>query len=233
MSRLEARRRRIGPIECIEVFASEDAPTVILFHGYGADAQDLAPLAQVATLGRPCNWIFPNGHHEVDIGGGFKGRAWFPLRLAEIESALSAGIDLTTVAPPGMKKAREMALEMLKALKRPMNKIVLGGFSQGSMLAVETALYAKEAPAGVVILSGTLVDSENVKARAPERKGLRFFQSHGTYDSVLKVDPAIQLEKILIQSGWQGKLVQFHGHHEIPPEVLIQMSNFLRQVLPK
>ncbi len=235
MARIEPRRRRIGPIDCIEVVASEDAPTVVMFHGYGADASDLAPLAQVVKAGQPLNWIFPNGHHHIDIGGGFTGRAWFPLRLADLEAAMAQGkpLDMTTVIPPGMKKARDMALEMLKALKRPMNKIVLGGFSQGSMLAVETTLYGLEAPAGVVILSGTLVDKDNVRTKAADRKGLRFFQSHGTHDSVLQVAPAIQLEKILLEAGWRGKLVQFHGHHEIPPEVLIQMGQFLREVLPK
>jgi phospholipase/carboxylesterase len=46
MAKSEPRKRRIGPIECLEVVADEDAPTVIMFHGYGADASDLAPLAK-------------------------------------------------------------------------------------------------------------------------------------------------------------------------------------------
>jgi phospholipase/carboxylesterase len=234
MGKSEPRRRKIGPLECIEVHVADNAPTVVMFHGYGADAQDLSPLAQVVKSGQPTNWIFPNGHQSVEIGGGLTGRAWFPLRLAELEQAIAQGkgVDLTTVVPPGMKKAREMALEMLEKLGRPMNRIVLGGFSQGSMLAVETSLAAKDAPAGLIILSGTLVDRENIKTRAQQRK-LRFFQSHGTHDSVLRVDPAMQLEKILLEAGWKGRLIEFDGQHEIPPEVLIQLGQYLREVLPK
>lgn len=235
MSRYELRRRKLGPLDTLDLTVSEDAPTVVLFHGYGADAADLASLAQVVQLGRPVNWLFPNGHLEIDIGGGFMGRAWFPLRLAELEAQIAAGtgLDLSEVAPPGMKRAREGALEMLKALKRPLDRMVLGGFSQGAMLAIETTMRLEQSPAGVAILSGALIDANSWRERAPAKKGLKFFQSHGLMDQILNIHGAQTLEKFLLEAGWQGKLMQFHGQHEIPPDVLIQLTQFLRQVLPK
>lgn len=215
MARFEFRRRRLGSLETLDLTVSEDAPTVVLFHGFGADMADLAQLAQVVQTGRPCNWVFPNGHLEVDIGGGFTGRGWFPLRLAELQQKMASGegVDFVNVAPPGMKRARENALAMLEALKRPLDRIVIGGFSQGAMLAIETTLALKENPAGVVILSGSLIDAENWKTKAPAHKGLRFFQSHGMYDQVLNIKPAQQLERLLTEAGWQGKLTPFHGAH--------------------
>lgn len=235
MSRPEPRRRRIGPLEVIEIHHSPAAPYVVLFHGFGADMTDLAPLSQVISVGRPVNWIFPNGHIRAELGAHVSGRAWFPLPLAELQAAMAtgSGIDLTTVTPPGMKRACEAAAEMLAALDTDMSRIVIGGFSQGAMLATEVTLRAAAAPAGLALLSTTLVDSENWKRLAPARKGLRFFQSHGTHDSVLAIEPAQRLEILLREAGLQGKLVTFHGGHEIPSEVLIQLGSFLRETLPR
>lgn len=186
---------------------------------------DLASLAEVVQGPRDLNWYFPNGHHSVPLGGQYEGRAWFPISVGGQE------IDLSGVIPPGMKKAREKADSFLRELKVPANKLVLGGFSQGAMLATDVALQMQETPAGIVLMSGTLVNAEEWKTLAPKRTGLRFFQSHGVRDSVLSFANAQKLEQLLKGAGWQGQLQRFEGAHEIPPEVIIQLGAFLRKVL--
>ncbi len=235
MSRKEPRRRRLGSLEVIEVHTSDGAPYVILFHGYGADNTDLAPLASMIPVGRPVNWIFPNGHISVPLGGHYEGRAWFPLRVSELEQAMATGtgVDLTKVAPPGMKRARENVFEMFRQLKVPLDRVVLGGFSQGAMVATDVTLHGEGSPAGLILLSSTLVDAETWRSLAPKRKGLPFFQSHGTHDAVLRIEPARQLATLLRESGWEGQLNEFGGQHEIPSEVLIRVGDFLRRVLPR
>ena len=232
MLQVQAHRRRLGPLDAIEVFHSDAAPWVVLFHGYGADCTDLAPLAQMIPVGKPVNWLFPNAHLTVPLGGHYEGRAWFPLRLAELQASIESGegVDLTEKTPPGMDKARSHAQQMLAALNVPMEKIVLGGFSQGAMLATDLALNAEKAPAALAILSGSLVDAKQWTALAARRKGLRFFQSHGAYDPVLRIEPARQLEEMLREQGLEGMLFEFPGQHEIPMEVLKELGSFLRQV---
>ncbi|HVK60760.1 MAG TPA: hypothetical protein VM432_04380 [Bdellovibrionales bacterium] len=233
MARPVARKRRIGPLDVIEVAGDPAAPTVILFHGFGADMNDLASLAGVIQAPKGTNFYFPNGHLSVPLGGHYEGRAWFPLRLAELESAMAAGeaIDLCNVVPPGMKKARGLATEFIKALGVPMNRLVLGGFSQGAMIATDITLHSEEPPAGLALLSGTLVCENDWKELAPKKSGFKFFQAHGTFDQVLSYAYAERLEKLLLASGWRGKLQRFSGGHEIPPEVVIQLGAYLRQVL--
>ncbi len=235
MSRPEPRRRRLGSLEVIEVHASDDAPYVILFHGYGADNTDLAPLASMIQVGRPVNWIFPNGHISVPLGGHDEGRAWFPLRLAELEQSMASGsgVDLTNVAPPGMKRARENVFELLRQLKAPLDRVVLGGFSQGAMVATDAIMHGDATPAGLVLLSSTLVDADKWRSLAAQHKGLRFFQSHGNRDAVLRIEPARQLTMLLREAGWEGQLNEFGGQHEIPSDVLIRVGDFLRKILPR
>jgi phospholipase/carboxylesterase len=235
MVKPEPRRRRIGPLDTIEIFHSEEAPWVVLFHGYGADSSDLAPLAQMIATGRPVNWLFPNGPHSVPLSGHDSGRAWFPLRMAELEAELAKGkgIDLSKAEPPGMKHSRQLAQDMLQALGAPMEQVVLGGFSQGAMLATDVVLRSETAPAGLVILSGSLVDADTWKELAKKRKGLRFFQSHGEFDPVLALAPAQSLASLLIDAGLDGMLTTFPGQHEIPQSVLSEVSSFLRSALSR
>ena len=84
-----------------------------------------------------------------------------------------------------MEWAREELQRFIKALGASWENIVLMGFSQGAMLAVDLALRAEAPPAGVAILSGTLVDKKTVAELAPRKKGLPFFQSHGSVDPIL------------------------------------------------
>ncbi|MEK7356064.1 MAG: hypothetical protein AAB250_06415 [Bdellovibrionota bacterium] len=233
MSRNEPRRRKIGGLDCIEVQGKAGAPAVILFHGYGADMHDLASLADVVQAPRDCSWYFPNGHISIPLGGQYEGRAWFPISISELEKSHvdGQGIDFSSVIPPGMKKARERALSLIEELKIPANRLVLGGFSQGAMLATDVTMHMKDAPAGLALLSVTLANSEEWKRLAPAKKGLRFFQSHGSRDAVLSYAAAQKLEVLLRGGGWQGQLQRFEGAHEIPSEVLIQLGAFLRKVL--
>jgi len=228
MARVEARKRRIGPLECLEVAGDPSAPTIVLFHGYGADMTDLASLAGAIQAPRNSNWYFPNGPLTVPLGGHFEGRAWFPIPLAELQAG--ATIDLTERIPPGMKKARENALQFLSKLNVDPKKLVIGGFSQGAMLSTDLVLHMDQKPAGLALLSGTLVNATEWGELAA-RGAMPFFQAHGAHDQVLSFAHAQKLEQLLKKNGWQGQLQRFEGGHEIPPEVIIQLGAFLRKVL--
>lgn len=234
MSRPQAKRRRIGPLDVMEIAGDPSAPYIIYLHGYGADANDLVPLGQI-PVAKGINWIFPNGHQTAPIGPHMEGRAWFPISISALEKSVSEGkpVDMGDIAPPGLTRARENIFEMIEKLGVPMDRIILGGFSQGAMLATDVTLQSWVAPRGLVILSGTLIDRETWKAKAARRAGFEFFQSHGINDPVLSIEGAIQLEKVLTEGGMVGKLQKFHGQHEIPSEVLIPMTTYLRKVAGK
>jgi phospholipase/carboxylesterase len=223
---LKPRLVRFGGLDAVEVAnADPNALTVVCLHGYGADMRDLVPIAGELDAKRPLSWIFPDAPETLEWGG----KAWFPIDVAAFEEAQRSGTarDLSLREPPGMKEARTELDAFLKELGVPWEKLVLMGFSQGSMLAVDAALRAPKAPAGVVILSGTFVDAKTVAGLAPGRKGLKFFQSHGSVDPILGFQQALKLEKALGDAGWTGKLLRFEGGHAIPREALDALAEWL------
>ncbi len=224
----KARLVHFGPLDAIEVPNSDpNALTVMCLHGYGADRRDLAPLAEELQTERPIRWLFPDAPEVLDWGG----RAWFPIDVAAFEEGQRTGTprDLSLKEPEGLEWAREELQRFIQALGVSWENIILMGFSQGAMLAVDLALRAAAPPAGVVILSGTLVDEKTTAALAPRKKGLSFFQSHGSVDPILGFAQARALEKVLIEAGWKGQLRRFEGGHTIPAEILEGLLGWLEK----
>lgn len=222
------RRLRAGLLNAIE-FPAQAAPlTVVLFHGYGADGADLAPLAREVDQEKPLRWIFPDASRPLEVGG-MGGRAWFDIDVEALERAQRSGNawDHSKTRPEGMVEAREAALDFIAELALPWDKLVLGGFSQGAMLATELALSGPRAPRGLMILSGSLIDEERWTRLAGSRKGLPFFQSHGSADPILGFSLALRLEALLRAAGLEGSLLRFEGGHSIPSEVVAGMGTFL------
>ena len=226
---MQSQKTQLGPIEVHQIITNKDAPYIILFHGYGANAFDLMPLSQYLLPSQQVNWLFPQGILDMDFGFGMMGKAWFPIDIAAFERAIATGNyrDLSQSEPAGFVNARAAALAMLQALDVPMGKIVLGGFSQGAMLATDLTLRLPVAPAGLAILSGTLLNAESWTQLAANRKGFSFFQSHGRQDPLLPFAMAEKLNELLRNAGLIGKLHAFSGGHEIPPEVLLQLDDYL------
>ncbi len=224
--------RQLGKIHCEEINKDDNAPWIIFFHGYGADCNDLASLGNVISTKKTYNWLFPNGHLEVPIGPAWMGRAWWPIDMMEIQRSMESGIarDFSNESPKGLEKARDLAFEMIRQMKVPWNQIILGGFSQGAMLATELYLNAPETPKGLVLMSGTLLNQDKWKALLPNRMGQKFFQSHGEADKVLGFKQAQKLETLLTQNGMKGSLMSFRGGHEIPQQVLNKIGEYVNSL---
>lgn len=221
--------KKIGPLEALEVKGQPRMPVFVMFHGFGADAYDLSPLVNELKGAKGWNWYFPNGPLEVPVGPGFSGRAWFPIDIEALERAMREGKhrDMSGSRPAGLDRLKMMAHEFLTALGRPPEDIVLGGFSQGAMLATELCVSSTNNYRGLVILSGSLINQATWQALAPQHKGMRFFQSHGTHDALLSPAAAQKLHTMLTSAGWEGELHTFHGGHEIPGGVTRMLNEFL------
>ena len=224
----KSRLVRFGNLDAIEIPSNDpNALTVICLHGYGADMRDLAPLAGELETKRPISWLFPDAPETLDWGG----RAWFPIDVTAFEEAQRTGTprDLSLKEPEGLEWAREELQKFIKETGVPSERLVLMGFSQGAMLAVDLALRCETPPAGVAILSGTLVDKKVTAELAAKKKGLPFFQSHGSVDPILGFAQARALEKTILEAGWRGQLQRFEGGHAIPTEILDLLRKWLEK----
>lgn len=223
--------RKLAKVNCLDEYHDDHAPWVILFHGFGADAGDLHSLKDVIPTQKKLNWLFPQGIIEVPIGPGWTGRAWWQIDMLGMQRNDAAGIenDFSGMKPAGLARAHDEIFKMIEALKVPWNKIFLGGFSQGAMLATDIYLNAPETPAGLILMSGSLVNKDELKPLVPARAGEKFFQSHGDHDTVLQIKGARRLESLLNAGGMKGGLQNFPGGHEIPLKVIQKIGAYLDQ----
>lgn len=213
----------------LQTFNDPDAPWLVLFHGFGADCNDLASLADLIPTQKKWNFLFPQGPLTVPLGMGWVGRAWWNLDMVKLQTAINQGLDRDTglETPKELPVVREKVIELLQGLKVPWNRIVLGGFSQGSMLATDISFHLPEKPMGLVILSGGAVNKKDWQGKRGALAGLTYFQSHGSEDQVLTLKNAQRMDGFLRENGLKGKLIQFSGGHEIPSVVLQQLGSYL------
>lgn len=206
--------------------------TCFIFHGYGADCEDLRSLAAALKTGKKTHWIFPNGPLSVPIGPGWHGSAWWNIDFSRFERP--DDFSWTQEEPKDLSRLREEILTWIQKTEPDWNKVILGGFSQGSMLALDLFLHAPQTPHGLLLFSSALINKANWSAKAALRAQSgpvpRFFQSHGTADGILPVKVASQLETLLTQSGWKGSLMQFPGSHEIPRNVIDKANQYLQSL---
>ncbi|GAB6091247.1 alpha/beta hydrolase [Spirochaeta dissipatitropha] len=208
-----------------------------LLHGFGADAHDLMSLSNEMHTSAVVDYLYPQAPYEIVMNGMKNGTAWFPRNEPEIMKALTGDyfLGLSRIDPPDMKLSADELLAFIEDTGMDWSKIILGGFSQGAMIAVETALRAPKPPAGLMILSGALVARERWAALAselPSRWGkdiqVPVYQSHGRQDAILDIVGAEELQELLSESGvFCGELAYFSGPHTIPFEILKDIAAFI------
>lgn len=221
--------REVAGLRIAELSGDPNLGTIILLHGFGADAYDLFPLAQVF---KGPQWIFPQAPLKVPLGPNYVGRAWFHVDIEALSQAIREKRfdQISEAFPPDLRSAQEAIENLIVELDIPRSKLILGGFSQGAVLAIETSLQSSLKCGGLLIFSGTLIHETQWRRLAPLHAHTPFFQSHGSNDPLLPMEKAEDLEKLLIDSGLKGQLHRFHGGHEIPHSTLAQLSHFLKKV---
>ena len=216
-----------------------DASVIAVFlHGFGAPGHDLVPLADelahAAGPGAPpTRYVFPEA--PLELGGGYgDARAWWLLDLERLETDLRRGAprDRRDEVPDGLLAARAQVMRLLDQLAArfaaPGARLVLGGFSQGAMLALDVALHRAHPPAGLVLMSGTLINATEWQPRLPSLRGVPVLLSHGRGDSLLPYAAAEGLRDLLRGAGAAVDWHAFVGGHEIPRAVIAAAGAFLR-----
>jgi phospholipase/carboxylesterase len=212
-------------------------PMLVLMHGFGAPGEDLVPLAEHLSLPRDVRLAFPAAPLQLEMGlpAEHAGRAWWLIDMIELQRAvmLRDYATLTGRVPDGLTEARRLVNGLLDALEQDFavrrDHLVLGGFSQGAMLATDVTLRAERPPAGLAILSGSLICRDEWLPLMKGRAGLPVLQSHGRQDPVLSFEIAEELRRELTGAGVVVDFVPFNGGHGIPPTALQGLSELVRR----
>jgi phospholipase/carboxylesterase len=212
-------------------------PLVVLMHGYGAPGDDLVPLHRVLDVPREVRFAFPEAPLSPPEVAMFGGRAWWEIDVMALQRAAAEGRERERMAetPAGLPRARTQVeatlTELVRELSVPADQLILGGFSQGAMLALDVALHSTRQLAGLILLSTTYLNSSVWQPLMAARMNVPVLQTHGVQDPLLSFDMASELRDALRAAGSKLEWVEFRGGHELPQSVLEATSRFIRSSL--
>lgn len=208
--------------------------TVVLLHGYGAPGTDLVGLSTVIAAPAGTQFVFLMAPHTLDGESGLHaGRAWWHIDMIALQVARMTGQNdmLAKQIPEGIEEARAALSEALNVLEQnhglKWEETYLGGFSQGAMLSMDTALRSSKPLKGILQLSGTMICEGEWPSLMKKRAGLSVFQSHSPDDQVLPLVLAERLRERMTEAGMKVDFVQFRGGHGIPGDVISKLSSFI------
>jgi phospholipase/carboxylesterase len=196
-------------------------PLVIMLHGFGANMQDLAGLAPVMER-QGYVYACPNAPIPFEIGPGMVGYGWMPPR--------------GQTTPEDIKKAEILLSgffdEVFEQMRVTPGQVILLGFSQGGGMTYRCGLGRPEVFAGLVALSASLPDPQELKPKLPAQRNQPIFVAHGRSDPLISMESAQATKKFLEEEGYQLNYHEYDMGHEIPPVVLRDLNPWLAKALP-
>jgi phospholipase/carboxylesterase len=195
---------------------------VLWLHGLGADGHDFEPVVPELRLPQEMGvrFVFPHApYRPVTLNGGYVMRAWYDI----VSSDLQERPDLEGIAA---------SVEVLDALVAQqleqgvdLECLVLAGFSQGGVIALQAALQMAAKPAGVLALSTYLAQ------RQGDGRGLAVFQAHGTQDPIVPLAAGLQARAALQALGAEVEWREYPMPHAVHPGEVVDIGYWLRQRL--
>jgi phospholipase/carboxylesterase len=191
---------------------------LVLFHGRGADERDLHPLLDALDPERRLLGLTPRGPLSLPPGGAH----WYALG------------GLPTPEPSTFWPTFEAASAWLDGLPVPLERTVLGGFSQGAVMSWALGLGrgAAKRPAAIVALSGFMPRVEGLELDLAGLGGFPVAIGHGTYDDVIPARFGREAKERLEAAGADVLHREYPLPHTIDPHVLPELRDLVARAVP-
>ena len=190
-------------------------PLLVFLHGRGADANDLADLAPMVDGPEGYRFVFANAPRPFEPYPGMTfGFSWFdgwpPSRqsIAESRALLLRFLD-----------------EIVDRYPPPDGKLILAGFSQGALMALDAGFRTAQPLRGIIAMSGGLYE-EDLPAPLPPR---RILIVHGTLDDMIPVVAARRARRVLEEHRIEPEYHEFPMGHHVTPDSMSVVADFARR----
>ena len=215
-------------LDAIEIETGpKPAASVVWLHGLGADGHDFEAI--VPELDLPdcaIRFVFPHAPMQpVSINAGMVMRAWYDIADPTLRRDDEVGV-----------RASQARVEALLAREKQRgtqaNRLVLAGFSQGGVIALQTGLRHPERLAGIMALSCYVPLAETLPDEAnAANRDVPILMAHGTADPIVPFARATRSRDLLKHLGYD---VQWHDYimqHAVCAQEINDISGWLVRVL--
>ncbi|MCV2403471.1 alpha/beta hydrolase [Marinomonas sp. C2222] len=216
------------PSVVVENNGQPDA-AVIWLHGLGSDGHDFESLVPALTLPENLSirFVFPHAPiRPVTVNGGMEMRAWYDIYEMNIERKVDSANILESC------ESIEALIEDQIRQGISAERIILAGFSQGGVIAYQTALTTKHKLAGVLALSTYLADESVVPDASDCVNGeIPFVIHHGSLDPVVPPVLAEKARSVLAAKGFTISSKDYEMPHSVCPEQVGDISRWVTENL--
>lgn len=168
---------------------------VVLIHGYGADGHDLIGLADPMAAHLPSTtFVSPHAPHVCTINP--MGRQWFPIPMMDTSSEAEA----RTAMLETVQHFHDWLDGQMVAHGVTPDRVVLMGFSQGTMMALHVGPRRADQLAGIVGFSGRLLEPDSLHAEMQSTPPVLLV--HGDMDTVVPMSDMPEAETALKAAGF-------------------------------
>jgi phospholipase/carboxylesterase len=193
---------------------------LVLLHGRGSDEHDLLPLIDQLDPSRRLVGLTPRAPLSLPPGG----RHWYAF----------AGVG--TPDPATFLATMDAAGAWLDGLAAgagvPLERTVLGGFSQGCVMSWSLALAAGRArPAAIIGLSGFMPTVPGFQLDLSGLEGYPVAIGHGSLDPVIGVEWGRQARDRLTEAGASVTYKETPMAHSVDPSFVVQLRGWLGEVI--
>ncbi len=205
--------------------AEKATASIIWLHGLGANGHDFEPIVPQLKLSPELaiRFIFPHApSRPVTLNQGMVMPAWFDILGLDRQSQ---------VDEQGIQETCQQIHQLIHHEKQqgiPASRIILGGFSQGGVIALQSAFTYPESLAGAFGLSTYLPHPNqfNIHDHAAQ-ENTRLFLAHGTYDPVLPYELGESSFQALHQNQFQVEWHSYPMAHEVCLEEIKALSEWI------
>ena len=197
---------------------------LVLMHGVGSNEQDLFSLAP----------HIPERFHVLSLRAPFRmgpgAHAWFDF---SIEPGGERSINETQEA-----ESRALLVTTIEAaatqLGIPPERVVVGGFSQGGIMALSLLLTRPALMQAAMVWHSRLLTQVLGDSAAPDAlRGKQLWLSHGTHDNVIPLAHAQAIARHMAPLPVTVTYREFPGAHEIRPAELSATVTWLDSLAGK
>jgi phospholipase/carboxylesterase len=202
--------------------AGEAEGLFVLLHGRGTDEHDLFPLFDVLDPERRLLGVTPRGPLSLPPGG----RHWYVIREVGYPDpdTFHATIGLLSRWLEGLGEEAGI----------PIERTVIGGFSQGTVMSYALALGAgRPSPAGIMALSGFMPRVDGYRLELEGREGLRVAICHGTLDPIIDVNFSREARARLEAAGLEVLYRESPVPHTIDPRFIPELREWLAETVKR